>query len=146
MEIQLRILVSRALKKGSLALTTDRRDQMVLDRRNKSRARWETLSRRELEDAIEAVGVCEGSIESETHLGWKVGGCCCLAVSCEAVKVEEVKLLRGKERPSEISTSTLLEGGGCHMIISERQVAFMIPLEHSTHAHVISTCFRRTLR
>jgi hypothetical protein len=54
MEIQLRILVSRALKQGSLALTTDWRSQMVLDRRNELRARWETLSRRELEDAIEA--------------------------------------------------------------------------------------------
>lgn len=68
----------------------------MLDRRNELSARWETLSRREPEDAIEALRACEGSIEIETHLGCKVGGCCCLAVSCEAVKVEEVKLLRGK--------------------------------------------------
>ena len=71
---------------------------MVLDRRNELRTRWETLSRRELEDAIEAVRACEGSIESETHLGWKVGGCFCKEMSCEAVKVEEVKLLAGKYR------------------------------------------------
>jgi len=81
---------------GKLGIDDRLEGSEVLDRRNELRARWETLSRRELEDAIEAVRTCEGSIESETHLGWKVGGCCCLAVSCEVVKVEEVKLWRGK--------------------------------------------------
>jgi hypothetical protein len=145
----------------------------VLDRRNELRARWETLSRNELEDAIEAVrarggardsrlesmclvvGTCSGrdkSIESETHLGWKVGCCCCLAVSCKAVKVKEVKLLAGKWRPflvldgDTVSRSTLTEGDRRHIVNSEQQVAFTIPLEHSTHARVINTYRRRTLR
>jgi hypothetical protein len=90
------------------------------------------------------VGTCSSrdrSIESETHLGWKVSGCCCLAVSCEAVKVKEVKLLARKWRPFSV-----LDGDRRHIVISEQQVAFTIPLEHSIYARVINTYLRRTLR
>jgi hypothetical protein len=82
------------------------------------------------------VGTCSSrdkSIENETHLGWKVGGCCCLAVSCEAVKVKEVKLLAGKWRSflvldgDTVSRSTLTEGDRRHIVISEQQVAFDTP-------------------
>ena len=49
---------------ASLAFTTVLEGSEVLDRRNELRARWETLSRKELEDAIEAVRACAGSLET----------------------------------------------------------------------------------
>lgn len=68
------------------------------------------------------------------------------------MKVKEVKLLAGKWRSflvldgDTVSRSTLTEGDRRHIVNSEQQVAFTIPLEHSTHARVINTYRRRTLR
>jgi hypothetical protein len=65
MEIQLRILVSReGFEAGELGIDDRLEGSEVLDRRNELGARWETLSRNELEDAIEAVRARGGSLET----------------------------------------------------------------------------------